>query len=88
MLGGLLVWAAHFFALYILASVFESSMVARVGTGIATLAAVAANIGLLVVARRTVAADAAARWMISLGALGVALSLVAVLWQGLPALIG
>lgn len=88
MLGGLLVWAAHFFALYVLASVFESSMIARVGTGIATLAAVAANVGLLIAARRAEAPDAFWRWMISLGMLGVGLSLVAVLWQGLPALIG
>lgn len=88
MLGGLLVWAAHFLAIYILASVFESSTIARIGTGIATLAAVAANIGLVVVARRAEMPDAFARWMVSLGMLGVGLSLVAVLWQGLPALIG
>jgi hypothetical protein len=88
MLGGLLVWAAHFFALYVLASVFGSSIAARVGTAAATLVAVAANVFILRVVWRSADGDAFGRWTASLGALGAGLSLVAVLWQAMPALVG
>ena len=88
MLGGLLVWAAHFFTLYVLASVFASTVVARIGTGAATLVAVAANVMILRAAWRSDGGDPFTRWTASLGALGAALSLVAVLWQAIPALVG
>ncbi|MFC3711191.1 hypothetical protein ACFOMD_01320 [Sphingoaurantiacus capsulatus] len=86
-LGGLLVWAAHFFALYAFGSVFETTMPARAGTGIATLAAIAANLWLLRLARRPVANDGLARWIGGLAIGGVAVSLVAVIWQGLVAVL-
>lgn len=88
MLGGLLVWAAHFFTLYILASVFGTSLEARVGTAIATLMALAVAIMIFMNARRSTDADPLLRWMASIKALGAALVIVAVLWQALPALIG
>jgi len=88
MLGGLLVWAAHFFTLYILASVFGTSAEARIGTAVATVMALAAAIILLRNARRSTEADPLFRWMASIKALGAALVIVAVIWQALPALIG
>lgn len=88
MLGGLIVWAAHFFTLYILASVFGTSPAARIGTGIASLLAIAAAIVLLRAARRHDDADPLGRWMTSIKKLAAALAIVAVTWQALPALIG
>ena len=88
MLGGLLVWAAHFFTLYVLASVFGSSTAARLGTAAATIVAVAADVAILRAAWRSPNGDPFGRWTASLGALGASLSFVAVLWQALPALIG
>lgn len=88
LLGGMIVWAAQFFTLYAIASVLGSSGAARVLTGVATLAALAADVVLLRAAlaeRREV--DAARRWRASFAALLAALSLVAVTWQGLPALL-
>lgn len=90
MLGGLAVWAAHFFTLYALGSVFESAPPARFGSLVATIAAVIANLAILGALRRPSAApadDPLAFWMKSLGSLGARLSLVAVLWQGLPAVV-
>ena len=90
MLGGLTVWAAHFFTLYALGSVFESTAPARFGSLVATAAAVVANLAILRTLRQPAAGpadDAFALWMKSLGALGAMLSLVAVLWQGLPAVV-
>ena len=87
MLGGLLVWAAHFFTLYVLASVFGSSPAARIGTVAATLVAVAVDVVILRKVWRLGEGDPFRRWTASLGALGAGLSLVAVLWQGLPALV-
>lgn len=89
MLGGLIVWAAHFFTLYTLASVFGSSLTARIGTGLLTIVAVAADILLLLAIARGFRSkpDDFDSWVLWLGALGAALSLVAILWQGFPALL-
>ena len=88
-LGGLLVWAAHFFTLYTISSVFLTTPLARVLVGIATLLAVAANAFLLLLAKRRVAgrADVLDGWVAGLAVLMAALSLVAVLWQAFPALL-
>ena len=90
LLGGLIVWAAHFFLLYGIASVFPGTSLARWLTLIATIPALAANGGLLWLAaarRLTDGSDELRNWTIGLGAAGAALSLVAVLWQALPAII-
>lgn len=88
LVGGMIVWAAQFFTLYAIASVLGSSGVARVLTGVATLAALAADAVLL---RGALAArhddDPVRRWHASFAALLAAISLVAVAWQGLPALL-
>ena len=90
LLGGLIVWAIQFFALYILASVFGSSPAARIGTALVTLPCLAATLWLVVHATRALrtASDRLDRWMASVAAAGAALAMVAILWQGLPALIG
>lgn len=86
LLSGLIVWAAHFFALYIAASVFPGGDTARWLTFVATLAALTANGAILFrTLRRT--SDAFELWVRQLGAIGAALSALAVLWQGLPGII-
>ena len=45
--GGLVIWAVHFFSLYILGSVFGSSAAARIGAASASLACVAADAALI-----------------------------------------
>jgi hypothetical protein len=88
MLGGLLVWAAHFFAVYAAASLFPGDPRGNVVALAATLAALGANIALLrwALASRRSAGDGLDRWTSRLGAGAAALSLIAVIWQGLPAL--
>lgn len=88
MLGGLLVWAAHFFTLYILASVFGTSAEARIGTVAATLIALGVATHLLRQALRSSDPDPLFRWMASVKALAATVVIVAVVWQALPALIG
>lgn len=90
MLGGLIVWTVHFFSIYIVASIFLTSDVARILTVLITLACLAADGVLLTSALRLLrggGTDEAGRWNISLAALAAAISLVAVAWQGLPALL-
>ncbi|RSV18267.1 hypothetical protein CA236_09250 [Sphingomonas sp. ABOLG] len=89
MLGGMIVWAVHFFAVYIVASVFLTTDIARILTVMMTLACLAADGWLIARLRQARAGtqDSFSDWMrwIALG--GAGLSLVAVLWQGLPALL-
>jgi hypothetical protein len=90
MLGGLIVWTVHFFSLYIIASIFLTTILARILALAATLACLAADGWLLARALRrlrTENADEAGRWNVSIAALAAAISLVAVAWQGLPALL-
>lgn len=90
MLGGMIVWAVHFFALYIVANIFLTSTTSRVLTVLITLACLA-TAGLLLMrttrALRRHEGDAFTRWQAYLAALTAALALVAILWQGLPAFI-
>lgn len=90
MLGGMIVWTIHFFALYIVASIFLTSPLSRLLTGLITLACFAADGVLLAWAARRLrggGADGFGRWQLRLAALMAAVSLVAVFWQGLPALL-
>lgn len=84
-LGGLLIWALHFFSLYAVASIFPTSDTARLLTGALTILCLALNILLW---RRLAAVPAHGNlnhWMRSLALLGVALSVLVILWQALPA---
>lgn len=89
LLGGLVIWAVQFFLLYGLASIAPGTQAARTGTLIVTTACAAANVFLLVFAVRSAARhpEEFERWLLKLSIAGTALSLVAVLWQGLPALL-
>lgn len=89
MLGGLIVWAAHFFLLYAFASIFPGTQLARRLTVLATAIALAGD---LLIIRHAAAAgregggDSFDRWTRRFARAGALLSLIAVLWQGLPAL--
>lgn len=86
LLGGLLVWAAHFFALYVIASLFPGAEAARWLTVAITLPALAAGGAILWLTLRP-RSDSFDKWVQGIGAIGAALSLVAVLWQALPAIL-
>ena len=86
MLGGLIVWAAHFFTLYAVASIFPGERKPVLLALFATLAALAAD-GLLLrlaVKRQRQARDRFDHWTFRLAAGSAAISLLAVAWQGLP----
>lgn len=89
MLGGLIVWAIHFFALYIIASVFLTSDTARVLALLVTAGCIAANALLLrfAVPRLRREGETVNRWIVLIATLSAAISLLAVLWQGVPALL-
>lgn len=88
LLAGLLVWAAHFFVLYAIASVLPGQAGATWAVIAATAVAVAA---ISLILRRTRAGhgepDAMDRWVAYIARLGAALALIAVLWQAFPALL-
>lgn len=95
MLGGLLVWAVHFLGVYSIASVFDVVARAdiapsRIGVGLLTLVCACADVLILAAALRLVrrAGDEADRFIAYLAAASAGLSLIAVLWQGLPAALG
>lgn len=87
LLGGLSVWAIHFFLLYGFASLFPGQEIARVLTLVATVPALAADALLLwAAAARAFQTDELDRWVSDVSAIGAALSFIAVIWQALPAL--
>jgi hypothetical protein len=89
LLGGMLVWAADFFLLYAIASIFPGTILSRVLALVVTLAALAANAWIIRFAWKLIhfAPDEVDRWIARTG-FGVALvSFVSVLWQGLPAVL-
>lgn len=90
LLGGLTIWAAHFFLVYGFASIWPDQAIAHVLAGIATLAGFAANIVLLrwiIARRRQDRGDPLDRWVLDLGLFGAILSIVSIAWQGLPVLL-
>lgn len=99
LLGGWLVWTAHFAGAYLIASLFDvagdaSAPGSRWAVGVLTLACLVANGVLLLMALRPPPflrqhPDAELAGLLrSVGGLGAALSAAAVVWQGLPALVG
>lgn len=89
-LGGLTIWAAHFFLLYAFASLFPGSRTAQVLTLIATVPALGADALLLWIAAAralTRDPDEFETWVLNVAAAGALLSFVAVLWQAMPALV-
>ena len=95
MLAGLIVWAVHFMGVYAIASVADvvaeaDATPALWAVGGLTLACAAADGLILAAAARRPAKceDDLTPFVRSIAGLGGGLSLAAVLWQGLPALIG
>lgn len=90
LLGGLIVWAVHFFLLYGIASVFPGRDIAYWLSIVATVPALAADGAILWVTallRMRGRTDEFGAWAVDLGAGGAAISFVAVAWQVMPALI-
>lgn len=88
LLGGLTVWAIHFFLLYGFASLFPGQHIARILTLLATVPALAADALLLwAAAGGAFRTDELDRWVSDVSAIGAALSFIAVIWQALPALL-
>lgn len=88
LLGGLVVWTVHFFLLYAIASLFPGERIASLLSIAATIPAIACDAVLLWVAmanRRRRRPDGFNAWVVDIGAAGAALSMVAVIWQSLPA---
>lgn len=86
-LAGLAVWAAHFVAVYAIASVWPGQP--RIATWLViamTTAAIVANVAILWRLARVTTDDDLDRWVIRLAQGGAALSLVAVAFQTVPAL--
>lgn len=84
MLGGLLVWAAHFFVAYGVASIFPGQDMARWLTIAATALALVVD-GWIV--RRALARRDKDDFAARVGMLAALLSAVAILWQALPAIV-
>jgi hypothetical protein len=92
--GPLLIWAAHFMGVYGIASLAAvvdrpdapASLLA-VG-GFTLLCAAACALILAYALRRRPPADEADRFINSIAGLSAGVSLIAILWQGLPALVG
>jgi hypothetical protein len=96
MLGGMMVWAAHFGGVYAIASVFDvvseadapaSRWISVAWTGVCLLADVCLLLTIRRLGRRS-PGDEIDGWVRSVGMLGASFSLVAVLWQGLPNVVG
>ncbi|WP_374471659.1 hypothetical protein [Phenylobacterium sp.] len=90
----LLIWAVHFMGVYGIASVAAvvsrpDAPASRLAVGALTLlCAGACALFLALVLRRRPPQDEADRFINSIAGLGAGVSLVAILWQGLPALVG
>lgn len=88
-LGGLLLWAGHFFAVYGIASVLPGTSLAALFILIATVLGLALAAWFLVqaVRARNSSSDKLQRWLHGLSGLGYALAALAIVYQGLPAII-
>lgn len=84
-LGGLIVWAAHFVTIYAIASAFPGQPAARWLILAASAVAIGANLAIL---RRTARprGDPLDVWIFQVAKAAVALSMLAVIWQTGPAL--
>ena len=90
MLSGLLLWTAHFFAVYAAASIFPGTALARYITAGLTVIAAAAAAWLLWrtgSALRDPEVEPLRAWTLKFAAAGNGLALVAILYQGAPALL-
>ena len=87
LLGGLLVWAVHFFALYAVGSIFLTTDLAR---GLTIALTLICLLALALIGRRVWlarAGDAERDWIRIVALWGIAIGGIAILWQGLVALL-
>ena len=82
LLGGMLVWALHFFGLYAIAEIAPH----RAAVAALTLVCLGADVWFLRIISRLRRDDPFAAWRRSVAGAGAGLSLLAVAWQALPAL--
>lgn len=87
LLAGPILWAVHFFTLYIVASVFLTTTLARGLTLAITAACLAAAAFAARRARRQMGETAMDQWVRTVALVGLGISAVAIVWQGLPALL-
>lgn len=87
LLSGLIVWTVHFFALYAIGSVFLTTTIARVLVLIVSAACLTVDAMLLVRALHSAKDEPFERWTRGIAVPGLGISLVAVTWQALPALL-
>lgn len=90
LLSGLIIWTLHFFGIYTAASLFPGTSLAKWLTGLLTLAALvllAAVLFLLKGKLKDRESDSLSLWAHRLTLLSGALAGIAILYQGLPALI-
>lgn len=86
LLGGMLIWALHFFGLYGIGSIWHSSMTARLPAAVLTVLCLAGE-GRLIMRLSRRGGDDLDGWMRKLALAFVVLASVAIIWQGLPALL-
>ncbi len=89
-LGGPLIWAAHFLFIYFVASVSEvvageTSFPARALIVVSGIAAAICNLLLLFRTRRLPGVEPLEIFWRSVTATGAAISIIAIVWQSLPA---
>ncbi len=86
LLGGLILWMAHFFAVYAVASLWPGTQFARILVAAVTVLGLAVGGWLSVKGLRQyrAATDDVHRWSWSLALLGYALAGAAIAYQGLP----
>jgi hypothetical protein len=84
LLVGLLLWALHFFSAYAIASIWHSSLTARVLTMVATVLCLAAAAWFI---RRLLnpSGDGIDQWMRKMSLILLFLASIAIIWQSLPA---
>lgn len=89
LLSGLVVWAAHFFGLYVIGSLFPGDDLARWLVLALTFVClgIAGGFVFFIVRRGGVQDDTLDRWSSSLAGAGHGLALVAIAYQGLPAIL-
>jgi hypothetical protein len=88
LLGGLIVWAVHFFALYAIGSLLPGTGLAVwLSLGVSVPAILANALIIRISVRRAVAPDPLGRWIFQVGAIGAGMSLLAVVWQSFPGLL-
>lgn len=87
LLSGLVVWSEHFFFLYAVASTLPGVPWTRIVVIAATLVAVVTNLLIFRTVRVLSSDDPVDRWIAQGARLGALLSLIAVLWQAMPAIV-